>query len=299
MNDYVFTGGVAVVTGAASGIGAALAAELGRRGARLVLLDRDADRLAKVAAPLAAETVVVDLADAAAVVAAGERIRAAHPRVRLLVNNAGIALGGRFEQVTLDQYEEVVDVNFRAVVRLTHTLLPALRAEPGSHLVTVSSLFGLIAPAGQSAYAASKFAVRGFSEALRQELAGEVGVTTVHPGGIRTRIAESGPGRRRGRPGRVRAGAEGVGRAAVDPAGAGRRADRRGGRAPPAQGPDRRLGQGPRPAGPAAADRVDAGLRGRPAGRPGAGGQAGGPPVRLTAPPGRALAVRQAARRSG
>ncbi len=191
MNDYVFTGGVAVVTGAASGIGAALAAELGRRGARLVLLDRDADRLAKVAAPLAAETVVVDLADAAAVVAAGERIRAAHPRVRLLVNNAGIALGGRFEQVTLDQYEEVVDVNFRAVVRLTHTLLPALRAEPGSHLVTVSSLFGLIAPAGQSAYAASKFAVRGFSEALRQELAGEVGVTTVHPGGIRTRIAES------------------------------------------------------------------------------------------------------------
>jgi short-subunit dehydrogenase len=191
MNDYVFAGGVAVVTGAASGIGAALAAELSRRGARLVLLDRDAERLAKVAAPLDAEAVVVDLADAAAVVAAGERIRAAHPRVRLLVNNAGIALGGRFEQVTLDQYEEVVDVNFRAVVRLTHTLLPALRAEPGSHLVTVSSLFGLIAPAGQTAYAASKFAVRGFSEALRQELAGEVGVTTVHPGGIRTRIAES------------------------------------------------------------------------------------------------------------
>jgi short-subunit dehydrogenase len=156
-----------------------------------VLLDRDADRLAAVAEPLGAETHVVDLADPAAVVAVGERIRADHPRIRLLVNNAGIALGGRFDQVSLAQYEEIIDVNFRAVVRLTHTLLPALRAEPGSHLVNVSSLFGLIAPAGQTAYAASKFAVRGFSEALRQELAGEVGVTTVHPGGIRTRIAES------------------------------------------------------------------------------------------------------------
>ena len=191
MQDFVFAGGTAVVTGAASGIGAAVAAELARRGSRLVLLDRDADRLAEVAARTGAESHLVDLADADAVVAVGERISSAHPRVRLLVNNAGIALGGRFDQVTLAEYEEIIDVNFRAVVRLTHTLLPALRAEPGSHLVNVSRLFGLIAPAGQTAYAASKFAVRGFSEALRQELAGEVGVTTVHPGGIRTRIAES------------------------------------------------------------------------------------------------------------
>jgi short-subunit dehydrogenase len=191
MKAYVFGGGTAVVTGAASGIGAAVATELARRGSRLVLLDRDADRLAAVAGPLGAETHVVDLADAAAVVAVGERIRAGHPAIRLLVNNAGIALGGRFDQVTLAEYEEIIDVNFRAVVRLTHTLLPALRAEPGSHLVNVSSLFGLVAPAGQTAYAASKFAVRGFSEALRAELHGQVGVTTVHPGGIRTRIAES------------------------------------------------------------------------------------------------------------
>ncbi|HST67114.1 MAG TPA: SDR family NAD(P)-dependent oxidoreductase [Mycobacteriales bacterium] len=191
MDDFRFAGGTAVVTGAASGIGAAVAAELARRGMRLVLADRDADRLAAVAAATGAETHVVDLADPAAVVGLGERVRAGHPRVRLLVNNAGIALGGRFDQVTLAEYEEVIDVNFRAVVRLTHTLLPALRAEPGSHLVNVSSLFGLVAPAGQSAYAASKFAVRGFSEVLRAELAGEVGVTTVHPGGIRTRIAES------------------------------------------------------------------------------------------------------------
>jgi NAD(P)-dependent dehydrogenase (short-subunit alcohol dehydrogenase family) len=115
MGGYVFAGGTAVVTGAASGIGAAVATELGRRGARLVLLDRDADRLVAVAGPLGAETHVVDLADGAAVVAVGERVRAAHPRIRLLVNNAGIALGGRFDQVTLAQYDEVVDAFVEAV----------------------------------------------------------------------------------------------------------------------------------------------------------------------------------------
>ena len=191
MTDFVFDGGTAVVTGAASGIGAELAAALARRGCRLVLLDRDADRLAAVAARTGGTTHVVDLADRAATLAAGAAILAAHPRLRLLVNNAGMALGGRFDQITLPEYEQVLDVNFHAPVRLTHTLLPALRAEPGAHLVLVSSVFGLLAPAGQTAYAASKFALRGFGESLRQELAGEVGVTLVHPGGIRTRIAES------------------------------------------------------------------------------------------------------------
>ncbi|MFG1903835.1 SDR family NAD(P)-dependent oxidoreductase [Micromonospora carbonacea] len=197
MRRFDFAAGTAVVTGAAGGIGAALADGLARRGADLVLLDRDADRLAAVAAALRAahpgrrvDTVVVDLADAAATAQAAEELRRRHPRLRLLVNNAGVALGGRFDQVTLDEFGWVVDVNFRAVVQLTHALLPALKAEPGAHLVNVSSLFGLIAPAGQAAYSASKFAVRGFTEALRHELAGDgVGVTCVHPGGIRTRIA--------------------------------------------------------------------------------------------------------------
>lgn len=198
MQSFVFAGGTAVVTGAASGIGAALAAALAARGSDLVLLDRDADRLRDVTAALHRDhpevTVtshVVDLADGAATLRFAESVRAEHPRLRLLVNNAGVALGGRFDQVTLEEYEWVIDVNFRSMVRLTHTLLPSLRAEPGSHLVNVSSLFGIVAPAGQSAYAASKFAVRGFTEVLRRELAGEVGVTGVHPGGIRTRIAES------------------------------------------------------------------------------------------------------------
>jgi short-subunit dehydrogenase len=108
------------------------------------------------------------------------------------VNNAGVALGGRFDQVTLEEFDWVMAVNFRAVVRLTHALLPALKAHPGAHVVNVSSVFGIFAPAGQAAYSASKFAVRGFTEALRHELADNgVGVTSVHPGGIKTRIAES------------------------------------------------------------------------------------------------------------
>jgi NAD(P)-dependent dehydrogenase (short-subunit alcohol dehydrogenase family) len=86
----------------------------------------------------------------------------------------------------------VLDVNFRAAVRLTHALLPTLKASPGSHLVNVSSIFGIMGPAGQAAYSSSKFALRGFTEVLRHELADDgVGVTSVHPGGIATRIAES------------------------------------------------------------------------------------------------------------
>ncbi|WP_353890567.1 SDR family oxidoreductase [Micromonospora sp. WMMA1363] len=199
MRRFDFTSGTAVVTGAASGIGAALAHELARRGSDLVLLDRDVARLDAVAAAIRAghperriDPYVVDLADDAATTGAAAEIRARHPRIRLLVNNAGVALGGRFDQVTLDEFQWVVDINFRAVVQLTHALLPTLKAEPGSHLVNVSSLFGLIGPPGQAAYSASKFAVRGFTEVLRHELVDDgVGVTSVHPGGIATRIAEN------------------------------------------------------------------------------------------------------------
>jgi len=199
MKDYRFAGRTAVLTGAASGMGEQLAYGLGVRGSDLVLLDRDAERLDAVAATvrerhpgITVETVVVDLADRKATLAAAERILADHPRIGLLVNNAGVALGGRFDQVTLDEFEWVMDINFRAPVLLTHTLLPALTAVPGAHIVNVSSLYGLIGPAGQSAYSSSKFALRGFSEVLRNELAPQcVGVTAVHPGGIRTRVAES------------------------------------------------------------------------------------------------------------
>jgi short-subunit dehydrogenase len=199
MGPYVVADGTAAVTGAASGIGEALATALAARGSSLVLLDRDGERLEAVAARLrtahpaaTVDVVVVDLADGEATQRAAEQVAAGHPDLTLLVNNAGVALGGRFDQVTLEEFEWVQSINLRAVVRLTHALLPVLKANPGAHLVNVSSLFGLIAPAGQTAYATSKFGVRGLTEALRAELADDgVGVTCVHPGGIRTRIAES------------------------------------------------------------------------------------------------------------
>ena len=199
MRRYAFEGGTAVVTGAASGIGAALAAGLAARGSHLVLLDCDADGLAAVAA--AARAVpsgvrvaehVADLADPAAAVAAGAAIAAAHPETTLLVNNAGVALAGRFDQVDAEQFDAVLAVNFQAVVTMTRALLPVLTANPGSHLVALSSIFGILAPPGQTAYCASKFAVRGFLESLRGELAPMgVGVTCVHPGGVRTNIARN------------------------------------------------------------------------------------------------------------
>ncbi|WP_052867644.1 SDR family NAD(P)-dependent oxidoreductase [Streptomyces niger] len=196
---YRFAGGTAVLTGAASGMGEQLAYGLAARGSGLVLIDRDADRLAAVADRIAedrptlpVDTHVADLADTAGLDALVARITAAHPRITLLVNNAGVALGGRFEQVTAEEFDWVMAVNFRAPVALTRLFLPHLLRSPGSHIVNVSSVFGLIAPPGQTAYAASKFGLRGFSESLRHELAGRAtGVTTVHPGGIRTRIAET------------------------------------------------------------------------------------------------------------
>ena len=199
MDPYRFSGGTAVVTGAASGIGEALVVQLAQRGSNLVLVDRDKDRLEDVAGRLSTAhpalgltAHVADLSDDAQTEALAAALATEHPETTLLVNNAGVALGGRFDQVTLDEFDWVMAVNFRAVVRLTHALLPALKSHPGAHVVNVSSVFGIFAPAGQAAYSASKFAVRGFSEALRHELAeNRVGVTVVHPGGIRTRIAES------------------------------------------------------------------------------------------------------------
>jgi short-subunit dehydrogenase len=199
MRRYVFEGGTAVVTGAASGIGAALAAGLAERGSHLVLLDRDGDGVAQVAESVGAgaphlriATYVVDLADAEATARIGKTLAELHPDTTLLINNAGIALAGRFDQCDAAQFDAVMAVNFHAVVTLTRALLPVLTTHPGSHLVNLSSVFGLLAPPGQTAYCASKFAVRGFTESLRGELApAGVGVTCVHPGGVRTNIARN------------------------------------------------------------------------------------------------------------
>ncbi|MFI5084620.1 MAG: SDR family NAD(P)-dependent oxidoreductase [Actinomycetales bacterium] len=197
--NYDFHARTTVLTGAASGMGEQLAHGLAARASELVLIDRDSEGLEAVARAIHAtwpgakiQLHVVDLADADALAAVAQRILAASPRIGLLINNAGVALGGRFEQLTMADFDWIMAINFRAPVLMTHYLMPALKAGGNSHVVNVSSLFGLVAPAGQSAYAASKFALRGFSEALRAELAGDgIGVTTVHPGGVRTNIAKN------------------------------------------------------------------------------------------------------------
>ena len=193
---FTIAGRTCVITGAASGIGAALAMNLARRKAVLVLVDRDADGLARVAGlaqelgASAVDTYVIDLADGGDRLDLAAEVASRHRGADLLVNNAGVALAGTFEENRPADVDWVLEINLHAVIRMTKAFLPQLLARPGSHLVNVSSLFGLIAPPGQVAYVTSKYAVRGFTEALRHELAPRgVGVTVVHPGGVRTNIA--------------------------------------------------------------------------------------------------------------
>jgi len=187
---------VAVVTGAAGGIGAALTLELASRGCHLALVDRDRDALAAVVTAakrsVAVSAHVADVADPAAATSLRDAVLAEHGRVSVLVNNAGVALIGRFEELEIAEMEWLFAVNFWGTVRMCKAFVPALRREPAARIVNLSSIFGVVAPAGQTAYAASKFAVRGFSEALRHELENTgIGVTTVHPGYVRTAIARS------------------------------------------------------------------------------------------------------------
>lgn len=193
---------MALVTGAASGIGASLVVALTARGCAVAMVDRDAaglDAVAEIVEPhgVAVSKHVADFTDMAAIRELPRAVEAGFGRLNLLVNNAGVALGGRFADVHPDDVDWLLDINLRAVMRLTHAFLPMLAREPVAQIVNMSSLFGLIAPPGQAAYAASKFAVRGFSEALRHEYAGTgLGVTLVHPGGVATAIARSARGPR-------------------------------------------------------------------------------------------------------
>jgi short-subunit dehydrogenase len=196
MERFTFAGRTCVITGAASGIGAALALDLARRHAVLALLDKDGEPLARVAEKareLGAEDVssyVVDLSDGGDRLDLAAQVAERHGGTDLLVNNAGVALSGSFEQVSLKDFDWLMEINLHAVVRMTKAFLPQLLARPGSHIANISSLFGLMAPPQQVAYATSKYAVRGFTEAIRHELAPSgIGVTVVHPGGIRTNIA--------------------------------------------------------------------------------------------------------------
>jgi short-subunit dehydrogenase len=194
---------IVVLTGAASGIGAALATTLAARGANLALIDIDEVGLARTADALRQQgarikTYRADVADPASLATLPEAITSDLGNASVLINNAGIALSGTFEQVTREQFNRVMQVNFFGTTEMTRLFLPQLRASQPSQIVNLSSIFGIVGVPGQAAYCSSKFALRGFSEALRVELRNSgVGVTVVHPGGVRTNIAKHaaiGPG---------------------------------------------------------------------------------------------------------
>jgi len=191
------TGRVVVITGAASGIGRALAVALARKRAHLALADRNFAGLEETRALLGKNSGTVtlrelDVSDEAAVNHFAVDVVGKHGKIDVLINNAGVALFGTIAELTTDEMKWLFEINFWGTVYGTRAFLPTLMVQPQACIVNISSIFGIYAPPGQSAYAASKFAVRGFSESLRGELADtNVRVCTVHPGGIATAIARS------------------------------------------------------------------------------------------------------------
>ncbi len=193
-------GAAAAVTGAASGIGRALALELAARGCDLALADRDDAGLQTLAAEIAkahtpkVTTHRVDVSEPQAIEDFAIAAIAAHSGLNIVVNNAGVALMGTFAEIDQAQMDWLMNINFWGVVRSTRAFLPHLSRQREAHLVNLSSIFGIVAPPGQTAYAAAKFAVRGFSESLRHELqmaASPVKLSVVHPGGVATNIARN------------------------------------------------------------------------------------------------------------
>jgi NADP-dependent 3-hydroxy acid dehydrogenase YdfG len=194
-----FAGKVAVVTGAGSGIGQALAIEMGRSGAKVAISDVDTEGLAQteerlkaIGAPVKADR--LDVTEREAFLAYADEVAEHFGKVNQIYNNAGIAFTGDVEVSQFKDIERVMDVDYWGVVNGTKAFLPHVIASGDGHIINVSSVFGLFSVPGQAAYNAAKFAVRGFSEALRQEMIlarHPVAVTTVHPGGIKTAIARN------------------------------------------------------------------------------------------------------------
>ena len=188
---------VAVVTGAASGIGRALAVALAAEGCRLALVDVDDGALeatAKVARASGAtvSTHVADVSNKARMQALPAEIGGEHGGVDLLVNNAGVTVAGTFGEQTIEDWEHVIGVNLWGVIYGCKFFLPWLERSPDARIVNISSVFGILGVPGQTSYCASKFGVRGLSEALWEEFGGShIGVTVVHPGGVATNIVTS------------------------------------------------------------------------------------------------------------
>ena len=196
----VFADRVCVITGAGSGIGRALALQLAASGARLALSDIDLDNvtetaaLARAAGAGDAEAYALDVADKAAMFAHADAVIERFSDVHLVINNAGVAVSKKVLEMPLEDFEWLMGINFWGVIYGTYAFLPKLINSGDGHLVNISSLFGLLGVPSQSAYNAAKFGVRGFTEALRQEMLiakAPVQVHCVHPGGVKTNIARS------------------------------------------------------------------------------------------------------------
>src|SRR3984885_13030722 len=193
-------GSAAAITGAASGIGRALALELAARGCDLALADRDEAGLQSAAAEigkLSSQKVSVhrvDVSEPDQIAGFAQTAVTAHPGLNIVINNAGVALLGQFSEIDQSQMDWLMNINFWGIVHSTRAFLPHLARQREAHIVNLSSIFGIVAPPGQTAYAAAKFAVRGFSEALRHELqmaASPVKLAVVHPGGVATNIVRT------------------------------------------------------------------------------------------------------------
>jgi len=190
---------VAAITGAGSGMGRELAIELAKRGCHVAISDVNEAGLAQTVELLRGYPVRVthqrlDVAQRADVYAWAEQVVADHGKVNLIFNNAGVALGSTLEGASYEDFEWIININFWGVVYGTKAFLPHLRASGEGHIINISSVFGLFSVPGNGCYNASKFAVRGLNECLRQELElmhAPVSLTSVHPGGIKTAIART------------------------------------------------------------------------------------------------------------
>ena len=194
-----------VITGAAGGIGRALASAFARRGAHLALLDLDAatsdaqaqaERLRRDHGGVRASVHAVDVRDRTALARARDEVLEVHGAIDVLINNAGLTVFARFEDHREDEIDRILAVNLRAVIDGCRVFLPALRERPQAHIVNLSSIAGLAGMPWQTLYCTTKFAVRGFTAALRSELVGErIGVTCVLPGATRSNIVGAAPSR--------------------------------------------------------------------------------------------------------
>lgn len=197
MSQMQLANKTALITGAGSGIGRGITQALAKRKCNVIITDINEAGLIETQTIVEPSNVIItrhilDVSDRESIHQIQETVAEEHGQIDLLFNNAGVALGGTFEEVSEADFNWLFTINFHGVVMMTRAFFPLLKQSNDARIINISSIFGIVAPPGQVAYASAKFAVRGFSEALRHELAGtKIGVSVVHPGGINTQIADN------------------------------------------------------------------------------------------------------------